>query len=72
MGGTLGRRGHTELRGLTLGEEVLVLHSRRDAVGGEALDGENKTKQKKIQVISLVPIFIIYNIINYLSKVYNI
>ena len=65
MGGTLGRRGHTELRGLTLGEEVLVLHSRRrrDAVGGEALDGENKTKQKKIQVISLVPIFIIYIIL---------
>jgi hypothetical protein len=56
---------------LTLGEEVLVLHSRRDAVGGEALDGENKTKQNTGNLI-VVPIFNIYNIINYLTKVYNI
>lgn len=69
---SLARRGHNELRGLTLGEEVLVLHSRRDAVGGEALDGENKTKQNTGNLI-VVPIFNIYNnIINYLTKVYNI
>ena len=69
---SLARRGHNELRGLTLGEEVLVLHSRRDAVGGEALDGENKTKQNTGNLIVVVPIFNIYNIINYLTKVYNI
>ena len=68
---SLARRGHNELRVLTLGEEVLVLHSRRDAVGGEALDGENKTKQNTGNLI-VVPIFNIYNIINYLTKVYNI
>ena len=69
---SLARRGHNELRGLNLGEEVLVLHSRRDAVGGEALDGENKTKQNTGNLI-VVPIFNIYNnIINYLTKVYNI